>query len=104
MRLFFGTLAAIVMFVPFNICQAADDPLAYVPSNASVLIHLRAGDLWNSSLVQEARKAAAKDLDGYLADVQKEIGISIESVATAIFFYPNMPQGPGDEQTFAVVV
>jgi prepilin-type processing-associated H-X9-DG protein len=82
----------------------ANDPLAYIPANASVLIHLRAGDLWNTSLLQEVRKAMGKDFDAYLEEPKKEIGLAVDSIDTATFCFPNMPQGPGDEQTFVVIV
>jgi hypothetical protein len=84
--------------------RAADDPLAYIPANASVFAHVRAGDLYNTSLIQEIRKAAGKDLDTYLGKAKDEIGLAVDSVDTATFCYPNMPQGPGDEQTFVIIV
>src|SRR5271166_5188319 len=84
--------------------RADDDPLAYIPSNASVLAHVRAGDLYNTSLLQEIRKAAGKDFDTYLGKAKDEIGLAVDSVDTATFCYPNMPQGPGDEQTFMIIV
>jgi hypothetical protein len=78
--------------------------LAYVPTNAGVFAHLRVGELWNSPLLGEIRKAAAKDIDKALAAAEKEIGIRPDAVDTVTFFYPTMPMGPGDEQAFVVIV
>ncbi len=106
MRRFSGaiTLAVLACFAAPERARAADDPLAYVPSSASVLMHLRLGDVWNSTIAQEILKSAGKDLDRPLAEFKKEVGIPLETVDTATFLYPNMPQGPGDERTFVVIV
>lgn len=94
-------LASFAIMAP---ARAADDPLAYVPSNAAVFIHLRAGEIYNGTVFQEARKSLGKELDKYLALAKEAVGASPESVDTATFFYPTMPQGPGDERTFVVAV
>lgn len=96
-------LLASIAILPAGV-RAADDPLAYVPGNAAVFIHLRAGDIWNGTVVKEARQSLGKELDGYLALAKEFIGISPELADTVTFLYPNMPQGPGDERTFVVAV
>jgi hypothetical protein len=99
-----GAVAALLLAAAT--CPAADpsDPLSYVPGDAAVFIHLRAGEVWNTPLVTEIRKAVGGDLDKALAAAEKEIGIRPDLVDTATFFYPTMPQGPGDETTFVAIV
>ena len=79
------------------------DALAYVPADAAFFAHLRVGEVWNSPLFTEIRKTAGKDLDKALGVIEKEVGIPITLVDTATFFYPVMPQGPGDETTFVLM-
>ena len=105
-------MTLIVAGSPREITLAADapktttaiDPLSYVPVNAGVFGHLNVAMVWNSPLGQEIRKAAGKDLDKALAYVEMETGVRLETVETVTFYYPNMPQGPGDETTFNVIV
>ncbi len=104
MRRFFQVIAVVAGFGCSDPVQAADDPLAYIPANAAVFAHARAGDLWNTSLIQEICKAAGKDLDKYLGEAKDEIGLAVDSVDTVTFCYPNMPVGPFDQQVFLIIV
>ena len=80
------------------------DPLAYVPANAGFFTHARVAEIWNSPLGKEIRKAAGKDLDDALAEAQKAVGVSLDSVETITFCYPTLPMGNGDQLTFVVIV
>ncbi|MCE9532757.1 MAG: DUF1559 domain-containing protein [Planctomycetes bacterium] len=79
-------------------------PLDYVPSNAAVFAHLRVGDLLDSPLYQNLRKTSAKEIDGLFDEAYPTLGLRLDSVETATFFYPTMPMGPGDETTFVIIV
>ncbi len=108
-----GAVSAVfALLLMSNAAAAADspratgkiDPLAYVPPDAAVFVHLRAGEVWNIPLFAEIRKSAGKDLDKALGVIENEVGIPIQLVDTATFCYPTMPQGPGDETTFLLIV
>ncbi len=103
MRLLFGTFATVAMLAPLDCIRAADDPLAYVPANASLFVHVRAGDLWNTALIQEVRKAAAKDLPTYLDEAKDELGLAVDSVDTFTFCFPDMLQ-IGNDESFVIIV
>jgi hypothetical protein len=96
-------MAAMLVGVTAKPVCAADDPLSRVPPSAGLFAHLRVAEIWNSPLGKEIRKGAGKKLDKALAELQKEIGISIDNIDTATFFYPTLPQGDGDEVTFVVI-
>jgi Protein of unknown function (DUF1559) len=84
---------------------AADQPLDRVPADAGLLIHFRAGDLWDSHpAVVGLRKDFAKELDPALKTVEKETGLRPENINTVTFHFPKLPQGPGDEQLFIIQV
>jgi len=80
------------------------DPLAYVPGNAGVFAHVRVGDLLRSPVADEIRKSAAKEVEYLFGEGAKEIGVRIDQLETATFCFPNMPQGPGDERTFVIIL
>jgi len=98
------SLSVAVALVCCAPARAADDPLAWVPSNAGFFAHLRVNELWNSPVGKEVRKSAAEQLKLPLEELKKQTGIDLETVDTATFLFPNMPQGPGDEQTFVILV
>jgi hypothetical protein len=103
-----GVLAALVAAIQAapNIAAEPKDPLSYVPSNAAVFAHARVADLWETPLVSAVRKDLVTGLAIQTAMIaaEKEIGIRPDIVDTATFFYPTMPQGPGDQTTFVVII
>jgi hypothetical protein len=100
-----GAILTLAMAWPAAMRAAeSDNPLAYVPAQAAMFAHLRVGDLWNSKLSMEIRKAGGKDFDKAIADAVKEFGIHPDAVETVTFFYPTMPMGPGDQQVFILIV
>jgi prepilin-type processing-associated H-X9-DG protein len=80
------------------------DVLDRVPSDAGFFAHGRAGDLLKTTLFKEIRKAIGAEGEKALKEVQDNVGILAEDVETVTFYYPQMPQGPGDEKTFVVAV
>src|SRR5262245_31664257 len=84
---------------------AVDQPLDRVPADAGLLIHFRAGDLWDSHpAIVGLRKDFAKELDPGLKTVEKETGLRPEHINSVTFHFPKLPQGPGDEQVFIIQV
>ena len=81
-----------------------EEPLDRVPSSAGVFAHLRFGDVWNSPFGVDVRKSLGDNLTKASDEFKKNVGMPLEILDTATFCFPNMPQGPGDEQTFMVIV
>ncbi len=84
--------------------ELVKDVLDRVPSDAGFFAHGRASDLWNVPLVKDIRKAAGAEGEKALKEFEKQMGLLAETVETVTFYFPQMPQGPGDEKTFVVAV
>jgi prepilin-type processing-associated H-X9-DG protein len=89
---------------PLAAAPAAVAPLDRVPADAGLVVHFRAGDLWNHSAVNEIKKTYAKDLEKALKTVQDETGLKPEQIETVTFHWPKLPMGPGDEALFVLQV
>jgi len=79
-------------------------PLDRVPADAALFAHLRAEGLWEHVIIADIRKNYAKELDKALQSLEKETGLRPEHIASATFYYPKFPQGPGDETLFVLQV
>src|SRR5689334_21045125 len=87
---------------PLAAAPAAVAPLDRVPADAGLVVHLRAGDLWNHPAVNEIKKAYPKELDKALKTVEEETGLRPEQIETITFHYPKIPMGSGDEAQFVL--
>jgi prepilin-type processing-associated H-X9-DG protein len=83
---------------------AAVSPLDRVPADAGLVVHFRAGDLWNHPAFNEIKKAYPKELENGLKTVVDETGLRPEQIDTITFHYPKIPMGPGDEALFVLQV
>ena len=83
---------------------ATEPPLNMVPTNSGVFIHARFGTAWTSPVLTTIKKSLGKYLDKMMNEAQSELGFSLDIVDTATLYYPVMPQGPGDETTFILIV
>jgi len=89
---------------PLAAAPAAVAPLDRVPADAGVVVHFRAGDLWNHPAANEIKKAYPKELEKALKTVEDETGLRPEQIETITFHYPKVPMGPGDEAQFVLQV
>ena len=89
---------------PLAAAPGGVSPLDRVPADAGLVVHFRAGDLWNHPAVSEIKKSYAKELDRALKTVETETGLRPEQVETITFHYPKLPMGPGDEALFCLQV
>lgn len=79
-------------------------PLARVPADAAVFVHLKAADVWANPALTDLRKAYAKELAGLLKDAETEVGLSPDDLETVTFHYPKFPGGDGDQELFVLQV
>src|SRR5436190_11180676 len=89
---------------PLAAAPATVAPLDRVPADAGLVVHFRAGDLWNHPAVSEIKKAYPKELEKGLKTIQDETGLRPEQIETVTFHYPKLPMGPGDEAQFILQV
>lgn len=94
----FVWLLALVGFCSPHVCAAEMSPLERVSPDSAVLIHLRAGSLWDHPMVGELRKQFAKPLEQSYKELETNIGLLPDQLSTVTLNFPKMPQGPGDEQ------
>src|SRR5206468_10148 len=57
---------------PLAAAPAGVAPLDRVPADAGLVVHFRAGDLWNHPAINEIKKAYPKELDKALKTVEEE--------------------------------
>jgi len=84
--------------------KLVQDVLDRVPSDAGLFAHGRPSDLWNTPLVKQIRTAVGTEGEQALKELEAMLGIGVDMVDTVTFYYPRMPQGPGDEKSFVVAV